>query len=132
MKVQTEKGNPPAGERKAKGTVKSAGCLSGIEPELPARGRTDMRITKEQVLKVLEEKKKTSEPNVPTLLSHRMNVSDDARFIRQLRDEILAMPDVRAELVEEIRARIERGEYQVSAEDIVEAMIRRMIADQAD
>lgn len=91
-----------------------------------------MRITKEQVLKVLEEKKKTSEPNVPTLLSHRMNVSDDARFIRQLRDEILAMPDVRAELVEEIRARIERGEYQVSAEDIVEAMIRRMIADQAD
>ncbi|HWP30242.1 MAG TPA: flagellar biosynthesis anti-sigma factor FlgM [Fimbriimonadales bacterium] len=91
-----------------------------------------MRITKEQVLKVLEEKKRTSEPNVPTLLSHQMNVSEDARFIRQLRDEILAMPDVRAELVEEIRARIERGEYKVSAEDIVEAMIRRMIADQAD
>jgi len=112
--------------------VKSAGCLSGIEPDLPARGRTDMRITKEQVFKVLEEKKKNKQPEMPTLLEPRMNISDDARFLRQLRDEILAMPDVRAELVEEIRARIERGEYRVSAEDIVEAMIRRIIADQIE
>lgn len=69
---------------------------------------------------------------MPTLLDPQMNISDDARFMSQLRDEILAMPDVRAELVEEIRARIERGEYQISAEDIVEAMIRRTIADQAE
>ena len=38
------------------------------------------------------------------------------------------MPD-RDEMVASIKARIEAGEYDVSGEDVADAMIRRAIAD---
>jgi len=39
------------------------------------------------------------------------------------------VPDVREDLVEEIRARLERGEYRVDPEEVGEMMVRRMRAD---
>ncbi len=39
------------------------------------------------------------------------------------------VPDVREDLVEDIRARLERGEYQVDAAEVGEMMLRRMRAD---
>jgi anti-sigma28 factor (negative regulator of flagellin synthesis) len=40
-----------------------------------------------------------------------------------------AVPDVRESLVRDLRERIERGEYKVSAEEIAEMMLRRLAAD---
>ncbi len=38
-------------------------------------------------------------------------------------------PDVREDLVADLGAKIERGEYSVSGEDVAEMMLRRMRAD---
>ena len=39
------------------------------------------------------------------------------------------VPDTRGEIVEEIKERIKKGEYQVSGEEIAEMMLRRRAAD---
>ncbi|MBI2843698.1 MAG: flagellar biosynthesis anti-sigma factor FlgM [Armatimonadetes bacterium] len=39
------------------------------------------------------------------------------------------IPDTRDELVEELRSRIESGEYNVSGEDVADMMMRRRAAD---
>lgn len=38
-------------------------------------------------------------------------------------------PDVRKELVEKVRSQIEKGEYEVSGEDVADMMMRRRAAD---
>jgi hypothetical protein len=52
----------------------------------------------------------------------------DAELIRQVTANVMAMPD-RDDRVAALKAAIERGEYSVSGHEIVEAMIRRAIAD---
>ncbi|MCH8274644.1 MAG: flagellar biosynthesis anti-sigma factor FlgM [Armatimonadetes bacterium] len=97
-----------------------------------------MKVSEEQVRKVIEAQK----PRQPgqeskavfetaTLYDEKAGppVADDARLIREVRDQVMAMPEVREELVSELKARVERGEYHVSADEIVEAIIRRAIAD---
>lgn len=88
----------------------------------------------EQVKRVLErhERPKTDLSEAARLLDKDHRVSDQSKLIRKVRDEVMAMPEVRAELVAELKARIERGEYQVSSEDIVDSMIRRAIADRIE
>lgn len=45
-------------------------------------------------------------------------------------EEALAdVPDTRDELVEELKERIQKGEYQVSGAEIAEMMLRRLAAD---
>ena len=39
------------------------------------------------------------------------------------------IPDVREDLVNQIKERIKRGEYQISGEEIAEMMLRRRAAD---
>jgi flagellar biosynthesis anti-sigma factor FlgM len=90
-----------------------------------------MKVSIDQVRKVLETTKSRPGFAAETLFEQDLTVSEDAALIRTVRDQIMAMPEVRAELVEEIKARVARGEYNPSAEDIVEAMIRRTIADRA-
>jgi flagellar biosynthesis anti-sigma factor FlgM len=53
-------------------------------------------------------------------LEHGMVVAESA---------LRAVPDVRESLVRDLRERIERGEYKVSAEEIAEMMLRRLAAD---
>ena len=52
----------------------------------------------------------------------------DRDLILSVVDSVNNMPD-RDEQVNEIKARIERGEYSVSSDDIVDSMIRRARAD---
>lgn len=93
-----------------------------------------MKVSMEQVKRVLErhERPKTDLSEATRLLDKDHKVSDQSKLIRKVRDEVMAMPEVRAELVAELKARIERGEYQVSSEDIVDSMIRRAIADRIE
>lgn len=52
----------------------------------------------------------------------------DKLMVKALAQEILAMPD-RQEMIDELKAQIEAGEYNPSGEEIVDAMIRRAVAD---
>ena len=42
---------------------------------------------------------------------------------------LASVPDVREELVREIKDRIARGDYEVSGEEVAEMMLRRLAAD---
>lgn len=52
----------------------------------------------------------------------------DEPLVKRLTEEVLGMPD-REELISDLRARIESGNYRPSGSDIADAMIRRSIAD---
>ncbi|MBV6491688.1 MAG: hypothetical protein CNCCGFBP_02333 [Fimbriimonadaceae bacterium] len=52
----------------------------------------------------------------------------DPQMVKRLTREIIEMPD-REDFVAEIKARIEKGEYKPTGEEIADAMIRRSIAD---
>jgi anti-sigma28 factor (negative regulator of flagellin synthesis) len=52
----------------------------------------------------------------------------DAHLLKQVTQKVLDMPD-REEMIADLKARIEAGTYNPSAEDIVDTMVRRAIAD---
>lgn len=52
----------------------------------------------------------------------------DAHLLKQVTQKVLDMPD-REDMINDLKARIEAGTYNPSAEDIVDTMIRRAIAD---
>lgn len=52
----------------------------------------------------------------------------DAHMVQELTKKVLDMPD-REEMIASLKARIEAGEYNPSAEEIVDTMVRRAIAD---
>lgn len=58
-----------------------------------------------------------------------VEISPRAQEIARVRAEVQAAPEVREDLVESIRARLEAGEYRVSSEDIADLMLRRAYAD---
>ena len=85
-----------------------------------------MKISTEQLKKVAEsgdsitdEKAKVDEAVI------RLTDKD---LIQDIARKVADMPD-RDEMVASIKARIESGEYDVSGEDVADAMIRRAIAD---
>lgn len=87
-----------------------------------------MKVSIEQVREVL--RNRTAAPlDATQLFTKDLTPSHDAVLIREIRDQIMAMPEVREEIIQELKARIERGEYQVTSESIVDSMIRREIAD---
>lgn len=89
-----------------------------------------MRITTEQVKALLNERRKGGQLAHNEVNTERLGDAD-LKLLHEVKQAILAMPEVRQELVHEIRERIERGEYNPSADEIVDAMIRRAIADRA-
>ncbi len=55
-----------------------------------------------------------------TPLEHGMAVAEEA---------LKNIPDIREDIVEELKKRIENGEYEVSGEEVAEMMMRRRAAD---
>ncbi len=53
---------------------------------------------------------------------------ENQKLVEAVSAEVLAMTD-REEMIEEIRAQIASGQYNPSGEEIVDAMLRRAIAD---
>ena len=86
-----------------------------------------MRISEEQVRVAI--KSRLEARDTQALYDKEYKTSSEADLITRVRDEVMAMPDVRQEMVLRIKEAVERGEYNVSADDIVEAMIRREAAD---
>lgn len=53
----------------------------------------------------------------------------DAVEVARVVEMVKKVPDVREDIVMQLKERIERGEYEVSGEEIAEMMMRRMKAD---
>lgn len=58
-------------------------------------------------------------------------VEPDAAEVARVVEMVKSAPDIREEIVMQLKERIEKGEYKVSGEEIVEMMVRRMKADRA-
>lgn len=84
-----------------------------------------MKISTEQLNKVLEGK-------ADTLDSKKVEESvirlTDADLIKKVTADVNEMPD-REDFVNELKAKLEAGEYNPTGEEIADAMIRRTIAD---
>jgi|688.fasta_scaffold851680_1 hypothetical protein len=52
----------------------------------------------------------------------------DEELIKQVVSDVMNMPD-RSDRIEELKAKIEAGEYNVTGDEIANAMIRRNMAD---
>lgn len=59
------------------------------------------------------------------------SVQPDAAEVAKVVEMVKAAPDVREEIVMKLKERIEKGEYEISGEEIADMMIRRMKADKA-
>lgn len=57
------------------------------------------------------------------------NVEPDAADVARAAEIVAAAPDVREDIVMRLKEAIDKGEYNVSGEDIAEMMVRRMKAD---
>lgn len=88
-----------------------------------------MQISDKEVKKILEHR----EDLVREIESLSEGLDDpryeiDPEMVARLTQEIVAMPD-REDRIAELKREIEAGTYRPTAEQIVEAMIRRTIAD---
>jgi anti-sigma28 factor (negative regulator of flagellin synthesis) len=55
--------------------------------------------------------------------------TDDAELVARIVEELEAEPDVREEMVADLKARIDAGTYKVTDEAIADLIIRRSKAD---
>jgi anti-sigma28 factor (negative regulator of flagellin synthesis) len=56
-------------------------------------------------------------------------VEPEPAEVARVLEVVMAAPDVREDLVMELKQRIEKGEYKVGGEEIADMMFRRMKAD---
>lgn len=56
-------------------------------------------------------------------------VEPDAAEVARVLEVVKAAPDVREDIVMKLKEKIEKGEYEVSGDQIADMMIRRMKAD---
>ena len=91
-----------------------------------------MQISIEEVGRALEQQRiartRTSDEAIVSAPSaeEKLTPGQELRRVRQLAAD---HPDVREELVQSLKARIENGTYNVSGEEIADLMIRRAFAD---
>jgi negative regulator of flagellin synthesis FlgM len=59
----------------------------------------------------------------------KVNLSATARDIQKLRNVIAELPDIREEKVQDLKSRIEKGNYNVSGDQIAEKMVGESLID---
>lgn len=91
-----------------------------------------MRISNEQAQQILGAQGvkgpkgvKGADATRPTSGSDAVSVSTQGQDIQKALSAFGNIPDVRADRVAELQARIANGEYNVSGRDIAESMLRR-------
>jgi len=85
-----------------------------------------VKISAEQLKKVAESGDAVTDEKA--LVDEAVIRLTDKDLIQEIARKVADMPD-RDEMVASIKARIEAGDYNVSGEDVADAMIRRAIAD---
>jgi len=63
----------------------------------------------------------------PTTGGDKVSLSDEARALSRLRTEVGDVSGVRAEKVEEVRGRIERGEFQIDLKAVARKFIESIL-----
>ncbi|HWD37308.1 MAG TPA: flagellar biosynthesis anti-sigma factor FlgM [Fimbriimonas sp.] len=84
-----------------------------------------MQISDTEVKKIQDAKKLVAEI---VEIGDARSQADDQNLIQEVTAKVMEMPD-REDRIEELKARIEAGTYNVTSEEIVESMVRRAIAD---
>lgn len=87
-----------------------------------------MKISTQQLEKVLKGDAKTPDKEKVDDAVIRLT---DAELIRRVKDKVNNTPD-REDMVAELKAKIESGEYNPSGDEIADTMIRRAIADRIE
>jgi len=62
--------------------------------------------------------------DAPAAQEDSLTLSPPARDVQRVRDHLATLPDVREERVADLRARIERGDYHVSDEDLADSILQ--------
>ncbi|MEN3000379.1 MAG: flagellar biosynthesis anti-sigma factor FlgM [Armatimonadota bacterium] len=92
-----------------------------------------MQISLEEVRKAMaayrQSRQEATQPLEPVPEPVQVPEEENARLVQEIACELCATPDIRTERVEELKRRIDAGEYSVSAEMVISAIIRRMLAD---
>lgn len=86
-----------------------------------------MRISDNEVQKILGKTQATIVEEIVEIGESRVR-EEDKTLVNKLTNEVVGMSD-RDIMIAELRAKIEAGTYNPSAEDIVDGMVRRSIAD---
>jgi negative regulator of flagellin synthesis FlgM len=63
------------------------------------------------------------------VLADKVEISSQSRDLKKIHDILAETPDVRSERVAVLKKAVEAGQYQVSAENIAQKMIRDIIVE---
>lgn len=91
-----------------------------------------MRISDNEVKKILSHNGEGTENGLVNLIDkigQEADAKPDKEFVQAVVKDVQNMPD-REDMIAELRARIEGGTYNPTSDEIVDAMVRRAIADQ--
>lgn len=58
-----------------------------------------------------------------------VEVSAGAQEIQRVRKLVAETPDIRDDVVQSIKARIDSGSYKINSDDVADQMVRRALAD---
>jgi negative regulator of flagellin synthesis FlgM len=58
-----------------------------------------------------------------------ISLSRTAQELTRLRAQLEKLPEVRPQLLDEVKQKLDRGDYEVPAEEIAEKMLARALAD---
>jgi len=91
-------------------------------------GKAAMRTAGQPAEKILPKER----PNTRELTERaaKAQLTPLERGILAAQEALSKVPDIRQEIVGELKAKIESGQYQVSGEEIADMMLRRWAADQ--
>lgn len=88
-----------------------------------------MRISNEQVQQILaaQSAKGVSKPSKveKSAGADAVSMSSLSQELQKAQQVLAGLPEIRTDLVADLKARIEAGTYQVSSRDVAESLIRR-------
>jgi len=88
-----------------------------------------LRLYGGQKLQAAVEKKTGETDQTARPQGDRADFSTEAIDHKKLREVVLKTPEVREDLVQRIKTALEKGEYQVSAEDVADKILGRLLMD---
>jgi len=88
-----------------------------------------LRLYGGQKLQAAEEQKTGETDKTNKQQGDRADFSAEALDHKKLREAVLKAPEVREELVQKIKTALEKGEYKVSAEDVADKILGRLLMD---
>lgn len=69
-------------------------------------------------------------PVNPAVRQDRLELSPEARHLNAIRQRVASIPDVRMDRINELKAKIQNGTYQVDSNEVAQKMLERSLADQ--